>query len=144
MTADLLAEIKQLLGMSNIRHGMAFRAIQRGLTAEQIAAQWGRSISHAQNIVRSVQLLLEGDLPTGAGMAYTNSFAYRELWELGASPALLAYVKARLRELVALNPEVKMAPMGPVFFPDELPVRKPERAATYCSECFLSLPCDCD
>ena len=144
LTADLLAEIKQLLGRSDIRHGMAFRGVEQGVTAEQLAAQWGRSTSHAQNIMRSVQYLLAGELPTGKGMAYTNSFAYRELWELGASPALLAYVKARLRELVAINSDVKIEPMGPVSFPGETPVRRTERAAAFCPRCFLAVPCDCD
>jgi hypothetical protein len=43
LTPERLAEIKQLLGRSDIRHGMAFRGMEQGLTAEQVAAQWKRS-----------------------------------------------------------------------------------------------------
>lgn len=100
-------EIKVLLSKSNIRHGVAFRAMEQGLTAEQLAAQWNRSVGHARSIMRSVKYLLEGELPGASAMAYTNSFAYREIWEVGASPELMTYVKGCLRELAARNPEVR-------------------------------------
>lgn len=144
LTPELLAEIRQLLGRSSIRHGMAFRGMEQNLTADQIAAQWHRSSSHARNIMRSVQHLLDGELPRGSDMAYVNSFAYRELWELGASPALLIHIKACLRELTTLNPDVKIEPMGPVSFPSEAPRRKVTKPAPSCPHCHLSLPCDCD
>jgi hypothetical protein len=144
LTADLLEEIKMLLGRSDIRHGMAFKGMEQGLTAEQIATQWQRSPGHVRSIMRSVRYLLDGELPTGKDMAYTNSFAYRELWERGASPQLLEYLKACLRELAALHPDVKIEPMGDVSFPGEKPRRTSRRAESFCPNCFLALPCDCD
>jgi hypothetical protein len=100
--------------------------------------------AHARSIMRSVRYLLDGELPTGSDMAYTNSFAYRELWELGASPELLTYIKSCLQELATRNSDVKIEPMGPVSFPGEAPRRKSDKPASYCPNCFLSRPCDCD
>jgi len=143
LTPALLAEIKSLLGRSDIRHGMAFRGMELGITAEQLATQWDRSVSHARSIMRSVQYVLDGELPTASAMAYTNSFAYRELWELGASPELMKYIKSCLHQLAERNPEVKIEPMGAVTFPGESPRSKHEKSVAVCPQCFLTLPCDC-
>lgn len=144
LTPELLTEIKQLLGHSEIRHGMAFRAMEQGLTAEHVAAKWDRSTGHARNIMRSVRYLLDGELPTGPDMAYINSFAYRELWELGASPPLLSYIKTCLQQLASRNHDVKIAPMGPVSFPSKVSRRRTEKPVSSCPNCFLVRPCDCD
>ena len=145
LTPELLEEVRRLLGVSTIRHGQAFRGMEHGLTAEAMAADWGgRTVPYVKNVMRSVQYILDGELPTGSAMAYENSFGYRELWELGPSPALLAYVKACLTQLRTTNPAVRLEPMGPVSFPDGPTRRKPERPVSYCSTCFLPMPCDCD
>lgn len=145
LTPELSEEINRLLGQSTIRHGQAFRGMGDGRRAEEMAQDWGgRTVPYVKSVMRSVQHILDGDLPTGSAMAYENSFGYRELWELGPSPALLAYVKVRLSELQAINPDVKMAPMGPVSFPGETARYKRLTKASTCSRCFLQQPCDCD
>lgn len=145
LTPELLDEIKGLLRRSSIRHGQAFRGIEKGSTAEELAAQWGdKSLSYVKNVMRSVRYILDGELPNAAAMAYENSFGYRELWELGASPDLLDYAKNCLYELQQRNPEVKIEPMGKVTFPSGSVRRKYGRPVTYCQSCFLEIPCECD
>lgn len=145
LTPELLDEIKQLLRRSSVRHGQAFRGMEQGVTAAEMAVQWGgKTASYVQNVMRSVRYMLEGRLPTGAANAYENSFGYRELWEQGASPALLDYVKGCLYELQQRNPEVKVEPMGRVVFPGNEVRRKFGKPVTFCDSCFLEMPCDCD
>ena len=145
LTPELSEEINRLLGRSTIRHGQAFRGMRDGRRAEQMARDWcGKTVPYVRSVMRSVQYILDGELPTGSAMAYENSFGYRELWELGPSPALLAYVKARLSELQDINPAVSMSPMGPVSFPGETARNKRRMTTATCSRCFLQQPCDCD
>lgn len=140
----LLDEIRQLLSQSTIRHGQAFRGLEQGLTADEMAAEWGRTAPYVKTVMRSVRYILDGELPQGAAMAYENSFGYRELWELGASPALLDYVKTCLQALQKLNPEVRIEPMGKVTFPEEPSRRKSVRPTSLCPSCFLEMPCYCE
>jgi hypothetical protein len=145
LTPQLLDEIKQLLRRSSVRHGQAFRGMEKGSTAAEMAVEWGdRTPSYVQNVMRSVRYILGGRLPTGSANAYENSFGYRELWEQGASPELLDYVKGCLYELQQRNPDVKVEPMGKVVFPGGEVRRKFGKPVTYCDSCFLEMPCDCE
>jgi hypothetical protein len=145
LTPELLEEIKTLLRRSSIRHGQAFRGMERGATAQQLATEWGdRTITYVKSVMRSVQYMLDGELPAGAAMSYENSFGYRELWEQGASPPLLDYVKTCLAELKRRNPEVKIEPTGRVSFPGGPVPKKFGKPVAFCGECYLELPCDCD
>ncbi len=145
LTPEILEEIKRLLRRSSIRHGQAFRGMENGATAQQLAAEWGgKSITYVKTVMRSVRYLLDGELPTAAAMAYENSFGYRELWEQGASPQLLDYVKNCLYQLQQRNPDVKIEPMGKVRFPAGPVRRKSGKPVTFCDLCFLENPCDCD
>lgn len=144
LSANLRGEVESLLFLSTIRHGQAFRGMQSGQTAEQMAAEWCRTPSYVKTVMRSVRHILDGELPTGSAMAYENSFGYRELWELGCSPELLAHVKSCLARLKAINPAVKIEPMGPVSFPREISRRRPAKPHAVCPDCRLATPCDCD
>lgn len=145
LTPELLAEIKQLLRRSSIRHGQAFRGMEQGATAQDLAAAWGgKSLSYVKTVLRSLRYLLDGELPTAAAMAYENSFVYRELWEQGASSDLLDYAKNCLYELQQRNPDVKIEPMGKVSFPAGPVRQKFGKPVTFCDRCFLENPCDCD
>ena len=145
LNPELLEEIKRLLRRSSIRHGQGFRGMEKGATAQDLAAEWGdKSLSYVKTVMRSVRYLLDGELPTAAAMAYENSFAYRELWEQGASPELLDYVKNCLYDLQERNPDVKIEPMGKVRFPSGPVRRKFGKPVTFCDECFLEIPCDCE
>jgi hypothetical protein len=145
LTPELLAEMKVLLGRSSIRHGQAFRGMERGATAQQLAAEWGdRTITYVRSVMRSVQYMLDGELPAGAAMSYENSFGYRELWDQGASPALLDYVKTCLIELKRRNPDVKIEPTGRIAIPGGPVQKKFGKPVSFCGDCFLEVPCDCD
>lgn len=145
LTPEILEEIKRLLRRSSIRHGQAFRGMENGATAQQLAAEWGgKSLSYVKTVMRSVRYILDGELPTAAAMAYENSFGYRELWEQGASSELLDYVKNCLYQLQQRNPDVKIEPMGKVRFPAGPVRRKSGKPVTFCDLCFLENPCDCD
>lgn len=145
LTPEMVEEIKTLLRRSSIRHGQAFRGMERGTKPEEMAAEWGdRTTAYVKSVMRSVQFILDGELPTALAMAYENSFGYRELWEQGASPELLEYVKQCLRELRERNPDVKIEPMGKVVFPGEAGRLKGGKPVAFCDGCFLEIPCDCD
>lgn len=119
LTPTLLEEIKALLRDSDIRHGQAFRGIEQGKSASDLAVEWGeKTEGYVRNVMRSVQYIVDGELPTSSKMAYTNSFGYREMWKLGASPELVEYIKHRLRQLRELNPAVTVTPLGKVTFPN--------------------------
>ena len=146
LTPALRAEIEQILtsaGDDN-RHAMAFRGLQQGLGAEQIAKEWDRSKSYAIMVMRSVRYLLDGELPRASSRVLTTSYVYRALLAYHPSDALRGYAMACLRELHARNPETKVKPMGQVFFQDHSGSRKPTRQLRFCPKCFLSLPCECE
>lgn len=145
LAPELLGEIRQLLSSSTIRHGQAFRGIEQGVTAEEMAQEWGTTPQYVKNIMRSVRYLLDGEIPRGSAMTYENSFGYRELWQLGASPALLDHVVRSLHALQKLNPQVMIKPMGVVVFPDRSGRRKPAgKPKPLCPNCFLETPCYCE
>ena len=145
LTPEMVEEMKTLLRRSSIRHGHAFRGMEQGTTPEEMAHKWGdRTAAYVKSIMRSVQYMLDGELPTAQMMAYENSFGYRELWEQGASPELLEYVKQCLSELKQRNPEVKIEPMGRVTFPGGAGRMKFGKPVEFCDVCFLEIPCDCD
>lgn len=145
LAPELREEIKTLLRRSSIRHGQAFRGMERGATAQQLAEEWGdRTVTYVKSVMRSVQYMLDGELPAGAAMSYENSFGYRELWDQGASAELLAYVKDCLRELKRRNPDVKIEPTGRIAIPSGPVQKKFGKPLAFCGDCFLEVPCDCD
>ncbi|UXA10246.1 hypothetical protein KXD97_19105 [Mycobacterium sp. SMC-8] len=108
LTPRLLEEITRCLDASPMRHGVVFRGMRAGLTAEQMASESGKSVAHIKKFMRSVDLLLTGQLP-GPGptrMALTNSYVYRELKNFSISTELSHYVDLRLRELQGLNSDI--------------------------------------
>lgn len=103
LTPELRAEIEQHLRANPIRHGEVFRDMERGLSADQMAT----SRLNATNFMRSVEAMLAGTLPTTRSAALINSYGYRYLLTCNLSPELHIYVKAFLRRLAAINPEVR-------------------------------------
>lgn len=146
LTEELRSEIEKILQTAGegTRHAMAYRAIQEGRDAEQVAKEWERSKSYAVMVLRSVRYLLDGELPRASSMIITNSYVYRELLDCHPSEELRAYAMACLRELHARNREVRVKPMGQNVCTDPSGVRKPKRSLTFCSTCFLALPCECE
>ena len=108
LTPKLRAEIEHHLRARSIRHGIVFRDMERDLNAEQMACSQRTSVSNVRNLIRSVQHLLDGTLPTTKSLALTNSYVYREFLDRSPSPALRSYVTSCLRQLAAINPEIRV------------------------------------
>ena len=95
-------------------------------------------------VVRSLRLMLDGELPDRPSIALTNSFGYRELLDYKPSAALRDHVIRCLGVLRERNPKVRLEPMGNVTFYDGATTRPLARPVFYCGNCFLMLPCDCE
>jgi hypothetical protein len=109
LTPELRAEIAQhLRESSDIRLGMVFQDMERGLTVEQIASSQCIPLNGARGYVRGVEELLSGKLPTTPSAALNWARIYRYLQDCNLSPALRSYVKLCLRQLQAINPEIRV------------------------------------
>ena len=139
-------EIEKILsnaGNDN-RHAMAFRGLTEGLGTRELARQWGRSQSYVSMVMRSVRLMLAGELPDRPSIALTNSFGYRELLDYRPSAALREYVLDRLRLLHQRNPRVRVEAMGHSVYAERAMIPGLRAAASYCPLCYLMQPCDCE
>jgi 5-methylcytosine-specific restriction protein B len=111
LTPELRAEIAQHLRASigsGLRQGLILRDIELGLDAEQIAAKQNTSVQNARNYIGGVQAVLDGKLPTTPSNALKGARTYRYLMGCDLSPALCDYVTSCLRQLNAINPEVRV------------------------------------
>jgi hypothetical protein len=146
MTPELRTEIETILGIAenHTRHALAFRGLNDGLCTKDLANRWTRSESYASMVVRSLRLMLDGEIPERPSIALTNSFGYRELLDHRNSPALREYVFACLRVLRTRNPRVRLEPMGIEVYAERAMTPGLRRPASYCPMCFLMRPCDCE
>ena len=146
LTPELRMEIEKILSNveNNNRHAMAFRGLNEGLRTKELARQWDKSQSYASMVVRSLRLLLAGEVPDRPSIALTNSFGYRELLDYQPSAALRAYVRDRLRLLQERNPRVRLEPMGHSVHAERAMIPGLRAAASFCPMCFLMQPCDCE
>ena len=87
---------------------MILRDMERGLTVEQIASSQRTTLDNARNYVRGVEALLSGELPTTPSSALKTARIYRYLRRCNLSPALRSYVTSCLRQLAAINPEIRV------------------------------------
>lgn len=113
LPSDLRSEIEDVLRRSGdgLSHGATFRLREQGLIDEQIAAARGVSLSTTRGFLRSLEALLSGALPENKSAALRNSYVYREMLNHPRSDVLDRYVKAQLRKLHEINPEVTFAPL---------------------------------
>lgn len=146
LTPPLRAEMERILRApeNDTRHAMAFRGLNAGHSANDLARQWGKSASYASMVLRSVRLMLDGDIPDRPSIALTNSFGYRELLDFQPSAALRDHVFACLQALRACNPRVRLEPMGIAVYAERAMTPGLRRPPSYCGMCFLMLPCDCE
>jgi hypothetical protein len=146
LPAELRAEIEQILRTSSpgLTHGEVFRRKERGLNAEQIAAERHTGLPYVQAVCRSLQHLLNGTMPTSKSDAKTNSMVIKELLNHHLSPALLSHAKARLRSLMEIDPEINTEPLRARSH--QYSAKSPHRKAreTTCSKCNLDHAGDCD
>ena len=146
LTAELRTEIERILlaAKDDNRHAMAFGGLNRGLGTKEMGADWNKSQSYVSMVLRSLRLMLDGELPDRPSIVLTNSFGYRELLDYNPSAALREHVTACLRLLRERNPRVRLEPMGKVTFYDGATTRPQHRPVTYCKGCFLMQPCECE
>ena len=146
LTPELRMEIEKILSSAenDNRHAMAFRGLSEGLGTKELAQQWSTSRSYASILLRSLRLLLDGEVPDRPSIALTNSFGYRELLDYRPSAALREYVLDRLRLLRERNPRIRIEPMGNSVYAERAMVPGRRTAAVYCPTCFLMLPCYCE
>lgn len=146
LPAEHRAEIEQILRASSpgLTHGEVFRYMERGLGVDEIAEHHGSSASNVRNFMRSLTHLFEGTLPETKSAARTNAFVYKELLNHSLSPELLSYVQQRLRELMAINPEVTMEPLRTRGHQYKISRPRAQAPATACPRCHLVHPGECD
>ena len=108
LTPELRAEIKDVLRGSGegLSHGATFQLREQGLGDAEIAARRGVTVGTTRGFLRSLDDLLNGELPTARAAALRNSYVYRELLNHPRSDTLDSYVKAQLRRLKETNSEV--------------------------------------
>lgn len=137
LTSELRAEIEDILRRSSdgLEHGATFRLREQGLTDAEIAAERGVEPSSNSVWLRSLKLLLSGELPTSKSAAKTNSYGYRELLNHARSDNLNRYVMAQLRELKERNPDVRYDPLQTRPYQYRVPSRKPKRENTIEERC---------
>jgi exonuclease III len=113
LTAEMRAEIENVLRSSGegLSHGASFQLQEQGLSEAEIADRRGVTVQTTRGFLRSVELLLEGTLPRTKSLALINSWVYRELLNHHRSDSLDSYVKAQLRELKKINPDVSFEPL---------------------------------
>lgn len=143
---ELRMEMEKILhtAENDNRHAMAFRGLSHGLGTKQLAAQWGKSQSYVSMVMRSLRLMLDGEIPDRPSIALTNSFGYRELLDYRPSAALRDYVMGCLQQLRERNPRVRLEPMGNSPHSDRTLTPDLRRPASFCPDCFLMMPCDCE
>jgi len=113
LTAEMRDEITQLLRGSSdgLEHGAVLRLMEQGMDVDDIAVQRETSAASIRAWMRSLDQLFTGTIPTGKSAALKNSYVYRELLNHRLSPNLHSYVMARLRDLIAVNPDVTTKPL---------------------------------
>ena len=109
LTPQLRDEIALHFRESNdIRGGRIVRDMEEGLTVEQIASRQRTTLDNARNYVRGTEAMLRGELPTAPSMAVKAARGYCYLLGCNLSPELRNYVIACLRQLAAINPEIRV------------------------------------
>ncbi len=113
LTDEMRDEIKRLLRASSdgLEHGAVLRLMEQGLSVEEIAATRSSSVQSIRGWQRSLEHLFEGTIPESKSAVLKNSYVYRELLNHPLSENLRSYVGARLRELIAVNPQVTTGPL---------------------------------
>jgi hypothetical protein len=146
LPAELRADIEQILRTSSpgLTHGEVFRHMERGLNAEQIASERDTGLPYVKAVCRSLQHLLNGTMPTSKSDAKTNSMVYKELLNYHLSPALLSHVKARLRSLMEIDPEINMEPLRTRSHQYSAKASSRATRENICPKCNLDHPGDCD
>ena len=98
---DVQAEISEFIRNDQTRLGDVFRGLERGLTADEIAAELEVTTSgFVWNQRRMIQALTEGDLPTAPTLALVAARTFRRLLRSKQwTPATHSYLERNIAEL---------------------------------------------
>jgi hypothetical protein len=145
LTPELLEEINRHLRVNPVRHGEVFRAMERGLDVDQMDTSRG----NARNFRNSVEAMLTGTLPTTKSAALVNSYGYRYLLGCDLSPELRSHTTTFLRQLNAINPEVRINETLQIrALPGTTARRRadnrPAQVIQVCPQCNLQHAGECD
>ena len=112
-TDEMREEMKRWLRGSSdgLEHGAVLRLMEQGLGVDEIAVERDSTAATVRAWMRSLDQLFTGTMPASKSAALRNSYVYRELLNHPLSHNLISYVMARLRDLIAVNPEVTTKPL---------------------------------
>jgi hypothetical protein len=98
---DVEDEITEFIRNDQKRLGEVFRGLDRGLTADEIAAELGVATSgFVWNQSRMIQALTKGDLPTAPTLALVAARTFRRLLRSKQwTPATHSYLERNIAEL---------------------------------------------
>ena len=98
---EVRAEIIEVIRRDQSRLGEVYLCRERGLTADQIAAELGVATSgFVSNYWRTIRSLIDGDLPTAPSLANGAARTFRRLLKEGDwSPAAHRYLERNMGEL---------------------------------------------
>lgn len=129
-------EIEQILfAHPRTRIAKVLIGMRRGLTDAEMAeeAKLANEPIRADSIAavrRIVELTLNGELVTAPSDAEEQAALYRELLNYPRSPELRQHVMTRLAQLQALNPKIRITPLGDVRLganPQSRPRKNPQK-----------------
>lgn len=139
-THSIRAEIEQiLLAHLRTRYAKVLQGMKQSLTDAEMAAAAVTAgepvtVERITEVRRIVQQTLEDQLATPSE-AEMQAGLYRELLNYPRSPELRQHVMTRLTQLQALDPTVKLTPLGDVRLGAN-DAKRPEKPETACPDCF--------
>ncbi|MEZ0385223.1 hypothetical protein [Mycobacterium sp. pW045] len=117
----LMAEIEAILlaNVGRTRFSLVLEGMRRGLSNEEMSAEADRdgipcSAESIGMVRRTLTLTLADQLHPAPSDAENQSYLYREVLNYDHSPELHQLVMTRLHELQAIDPNVKLTPLGNV------------------------------
>jgi hypothetical protein len=137
----LRAEIEQiLLAHPRTRYAKVLEGMKQNLTDAEmvdvaVAAGEPVNLDRIAEVKRIVRQTLD-DVQATASEAEMQAGLYRELLNYPRTPELRQHVTTRLAQLQALDPNVKLTPLGDVRLGAN-DSRRPEKAELPCPDCFL-------
>lgn len=134
-------EIEQiLLAHPRTRYAKVLQGMKQNLTDAEMAdaaAAAGEPVNldRITEVRRVVGLTLDGE-PATPSEAEMQAGLFRELLNYPRSPELRAHVTMRLAQLQAIDPNVKLTPLGDVRL-GRNDAARPETAQPRCPQCFM-------
>ena len=139
-TTPLMEEFESILlaNVGRTRFSITLEGMHRGLTNEEMSAEADRDgipclPESIANVRRTLILTLSDQLHPAPSDAENQSYLYREVLNYGHSPELHGLVMTRLKQLQAIDKNVKLTPLGEVNLGGHN--KTAERLAALCTAC---------